>query len=138
MVVASRYLGRFDAVTASVPADPTFVHVLRTVAAAVAGRTPLLLDDVEDLRLAVDEACAQLLALGSGAELRLVIHGEDDALRFAVSADAQAEPWPPEGLTDALSWKILSVLADGVWFERSDGRPSIEFVKLVLGPGERR
>ena len=45
-----------ESVRLSVPARAEFVHVLRSVTAAVASRVPLSLDDVDDLRLAVDAA----------------------------------------------------------------------------------
>lgn len=47
------------------PADAAYLSVLRTTTAALAARLDLSVDDVEDLRIAVDEAASLLLAPGS-------------------------------------------------------------------------
>ena len=43
------------------PADSAYLAVLRTATAGLAARIDFTLDDIEDLRIAVDEACAILL-----------------------------------------------------------------------------
>ena len=43
------------------PADSAYVAVLRTATAGLAARLDFTLDDIEDLRIAVDEACAMVL-----------------------------------------------------------------------------
>ena len=55
-----------DVVTVEVPADVSYVSTLRLTAAGLAARCELTIDDIEDLRLAVDEACALLLPNTSG------------------------------------------------------------------------
>src|SRR5215213_1639624 len=50
-----------DVVELDVPAHPAYVAVVRTAAAGLAARADLTLDRIEDLRIAVDEACALLL-----------------------------------------------------------------------------
>ena len=47
----------------TVPADGGYLGVLRTATAGLAARLQLRLDEIEDLRIAVDEACAMLLGL---------------------------------------------------------------------------
>ena len=50
--------GEFDGIELSIPAQPNLLYLVRMTAGAVAARADLALDDVEDLRLAVDElAC---------------------------------------------------------------------------------
>ena len=44
-----------------IPADSAFLSVLRTATAGLAARLDFTLDDIEDLRIAVDEACAIVL-----------------------------------------------------------------------------
>src|SRR3972149_464992 len=61
-----------DAVHVAIPARAEFLHVLRSVTGAVAGHLLLTLDDIDDLRLAVDEACERLLSLpGTPRTIRL-------------------------------------------------------------------
>jgi serine/threonine-protein kinase RsbW len=50
-----------DTVDLRVPADPAYLAVIRTATAGLAARLDLTLDEIEDLRIAVDEACALLL-----------------------------------------------------------------------------
>lgn len=55
-----------DVIDLRVPADPAYLAVIRTATVGVAMRLDLTLDEIEDLRIAVDEACALLLADGRG------------------------------------------------------------------------
>ncbi|MBT0774113.1 hypothetical protein KIH74_34530 [Kineosporia sp. J2-2] len=50
-----------DTVDLRVPADPAYLAMVRTATAGLATRLDLTLDDIEDLRIAVDEACSLLL-----------------------------------------------------------------------------
>ena len=45
----------------SMPAESAYLSVLRTATAGLAARLDFTLDEIEDLRIAVDEACAMLL-----------------------------------------------------------------------------
>src|ERR1022692_2640669 len=46
-----------DQVTVSMPAEGAYLSVLRTATAGLAARLDFTLDEIEDLRIAVDEAC---------------------------------------------------------------------------------
>ena len=59
--IRSRPIGD-DVVLLTVPADGGYLGVLRTATAGLAARLQFALDEIEDLRIAVDEACAMLLA----------------------------------------------------------------------------
>jgi serine/threonine-protein kinase RsbW len=50
-----------DVVDLRVPADPAYLAVIRTATAGLAARMNLTLDEIEDMRIAVDEACVLLL-----------------------------------------------------------------------------
>lgn len=114
----------------SIPARADFVHVLRSVIASVAALRNLSYDDIDDLRIAVDEACAHLLSLRSPATL-LVLRISPSEVGIEVVAATDAEPleWPPSGAQQTLTWQVLSALADEAEFERWDGRPAIRFTK---------
>ena len=124
-----------EIITVSVPPEAGYVHILRAVTASVAARLPISFDGVEDLRLAVDEACAWLLARGrstSGMTLRL--RPLDDRLEAEVSIDAADGPWPPPDLQQSLPWKILSALVDTLSLNTDAGGPSILLTKRTLEP----
>ena len=116
-------------VALSLPADVNAVHVMRAVAASVAARLPMSLDDIDDLRLAVDEAAARLLQLPGGARLSLEVAAGSEGLDVAVSTDARSESWPGPDVKTTLPWKILTALSDRVAFEGRDDRATIRFRK---------
>ena len=115
------------AVSVTVPATPGYVHVLHTVAGGVAARVGWRLDAIDDLRLAVDEAAARVLAAGRAGELRLAIEPDGTSIAVEVASDARTDAWPPGDPASALSLQILSALADDVAFELRDGGPAARF-----------
>ncbi len=62
LVGQGRHSDATEVVELRVPADPAYLTVIRTATAGLAARLDLTLDEIEDLRIAVDEACALLLA----------------------------------------------------------------------------
>ena len=75
-----------DHVELRVPASGAYVSVLRTAAAGLAARLDFTIDDIEDLRIAVDEACAVLLPLADAdARLTARFDLEPGSLQVAVS-----------------------------------------------------
>jgi serine/threonine-protein kinase RsbW len=124
-----------DDIRVSVPARAEFVHVLRAVTATVASRVPVSFDGIEDLRLAVDEACAQLLALdGPPTMLTLLLRPLPERLEVVVRIDAAAEGWPPPALERTLGWRVLTALVEAVSPDVLGAEPSIRFAKPALEP----
>ncbi len=125
-------------VVVSVPARAEFLHVLRSVVASVAARLDFPYDAIEDLRIAVDEACAQLLSQGKGAtQIRLRITPSDGAMDVVASADAPEVVWPPAEAERSLAWQVIEALCDRATLELDDGAPAVRFSKAVPG-GEGR
>ena len=123
-----------DAVVVSVPARPAYVSLIRAVTASVASRVPLSFDAIEDLMLAVDEGCARLLAVAAGAtRMQLRLTAFDDRLEAAVSIDAEVAPWPPPGIEETFSWRVLSALVDSVSLD-ADGGPTVRMRKSRVEP----
>jgi len=118
-------------VVVTVPSQAAYVHVLRSVAASVAARLDVSVDDIDDLRMAIDEASSQLLMLGPNAgKLTLRLRAVDRGVEAVVSVDGPAPAgWPPPAFHDSLAWNVLSGLSDEVAFERPDGAPAIRVVK---------
>ena len=121
-----------DIVELEVPASAAYIAVVRTAAAGLAARVDLTLDRIEDLRIAVDEACALLVAgTVDGAAtttLRCVFVLEEPSLTVEVSG-------PRTDLPDrtAFAWSVLSALVDGVESgEHDDGRT---WLRLVVRRG---
>lgn len=122
-------------VRVTVPARAEFVQLLRSVTASVAGRLPLSLDDLDDLRLAVDECCARLLDGDGARTFRLDLRPLPGRLEVIVSADLTRPRWPPPGVEESVGWQILDALTESVTFEWWNGTPSIRLVKPTMGGG---
>jgi serine/threonine-protein kinase RsbW len=91
-----------------IPADSAFLSVLRTATAGLAARLDFTLDDIEDLRIAVDEACAMVLPQAlAGSDLNCAFFLDRDTLRVAVAAECE-KPRPPS--QDGFAWTVLSAL----------------------------
>ena len=121
-----------DEITLTTPAKEAFVPILRSMIAAVAARLDIPYDEVDDLRLAIDEAAAHLIGLdpkGSTLWLRLAI--DEDRCEVLTSIDTLPDPWPPRGLQDSLTWQILSGLTDEAGFDQAGGKAQIRFIKRV-------
>jgi serine/threonine-protein kinase RsbW len=117
-----------EVVRVAVPARAEFLHVVRTVVGSVAARHDLTVDAIEDLRIAVDEACAQLLAT-RGTTITVEVRPQDGALETLCATDAEVPAWPPEGVEHTLAAQVLRGLADSVVWELSASGPSVRISK---------
>ena len=101
-----------DRVRVCTPAEGAYLSVLRTATAGLAARLDFTLDEIEDLRIAVDEACAMLLSQAiPGTNLECDFELEADLMTIAVSVVA-AQPRMPA--RDTFAWTVLSALAGEV------------------------
>jgi len=101
-----------DRVQVCLPAEGAYLSVLRTATAGLAARLDFTLDEIEDLRIAVDEACAMLLPQAiPGTNLECVFDLGADEMMITVSVTA-AEPRMPA--RDTFAWTVLSALAGTV------------------------
>jgi hypothetical protein len=81
----------------SIPAQPILLQLVRLTAGVVATRADLDLNEVEDLRLAVDELCLSLMG-PSGASGRLLLRYTWEEELVEVSCTLVAEEGGDEGL----------------------------------------
>jgi serine/threonine-protein kinase RsbW len=101
-----------DRVEVRLPADGAYLSVLRTATAGLAARLDFTLDEIEDLRIAVDEACAMLLGHAvAGAELSCGFELTGDAMDVSVTVPTTDGLLPRQG---TFAWTVLSTLADDV------------------------
>jgi serine/threonine-protein kinase RsbW len=91
------------------PADSAYVSVLRTTSAGLAARLDFTLDDIEDLRMAVGEACALVLpAAEKGTDMTCRFYMDPGRLTVAVAVDSTTAA-PPD--PDGFAWQVLTTLA---------------------------
>ncbi|MFC0031354.1 ATP-binding protein [Micromonospora chaiyaphumensis] len=113
-----------DIVHLTVPADGGYLGVLRTATAGLAARLQFALDEIEDLRIAVDEACAMLLAIATrDAELECRFAVTEDALTVEVTVPTvRGATLPSES---SFAWKVLTALTTSASARAADGRATI-------------
>jgi serine/threonine-protein kinase RsbW len=123
-----------DQVTVCMPAEGAYLSVLRTATAGLAARLDFTLDEIEDLRIAVDEACAMLLSQAvPGTSLDCTFTLGRDRMTITVSVLSQAAR-PPA--SDSFAWTVLSALAGSVEARVGPGsRLSIVLQKSREQPG---
>ena len=101
-----------DVVDVSTPADVVYVSTLRLTAASLAARCELTIDDIEDLRLAVDEACALLLPHASSeSQLGARFHLFPGKLVVDASVTTTETSEPNR---DGFAWTVLDALSSSV------------------------
>src|SRR5215217_9515548 len=95
-----------------VPTTPTQLPAVRAMAGDLAMRMDFDLDAVEDLRLAVDEACATLASVAlDGSPLTVVFEASREGLRI----DAWVPTSPGVDVPrDGFGWAVLQTLVDSV------------------------
>jgi serine/threonine-protein kinase RsbW len=110
--------------------------VLRTATASLAARLDFTLDDIEDLRIAVDEASALLLVSAvPGSTLECTFTLAPDIMRVSVEVQS-LDGEPPS--TETFAWTVLTALAGDVSSSTGpDGRVAIMLAKRrnVRGAG---
>ena len=84
-----------DIVEVRLPANSAYVSLLRTVTAGLAARLDFTLDEIDDLRIAVDEACALLLPDANASDELVCRYSlGDTSLDITVSAPTSTDALP--------------------------------------------
>jgi serine/threonine-protein kinase RsbW len=117
-----------DVVSMTIPADVAYVSTLRLTAASLAARCDLTVDDIEDLRLAVDEACALLLPHASaGAVISAHFELTTGQLRVETSVATEDVAEPDK---EGFAWTVLGALTTDLDVRRRDGMLTIALTKI--------
>jgi serine/threonine-protein kinase RsbW len=111
-----------------IPASGAYLSVVRAAATGLAAQLQFTYEEIDDLRIAVDEACTRLLARRGGATtLNVAYHLDDAELRVDVSIEA---PDRVDSLArDTFAWQILSAMTDEVREQSESGRLWLSFRK---------
>lgn len=114
----------------TVPASSEHLRVLRLVSASLAASVGLDVDQLDDLRIGVDELCAQMLEHApDGARLCLTLCGQDGRLTAegGLLEDAVIAPIDP----------VSQMILDGLDIEWHSGAPSASFRLIAPGSLQR-
>jgi serine/threonine-protein kinase RsbW len=117
-----------DTVLLTLPANSVYLSVLRTATAGLAARLHFTLDEIEDLRIAVDEACAMLLNGEElpDAELHCRFTLTADEIAVTVTLPGVRRDLPPQ---NTFAWQVLTALTGEVDAEVSDDQLTLGLVK---------
>ena len=122
-----------DRVALRLPAVSAYLSVLRTATSGLAARMDFSLDEIEDLRIAVDEACVMLLSAAlPGADIEVEFGLAGDVLDVSVTVPTLTGARPA---TDTFSWTVLCALADSAQSRAGpDNRVTINLRKRRVIP----
>jgi hypothetical protein len=91
----------------TLPARPEFVRIARLVIAGLAGRNGFSYEDVEDLRIAVDELCYLIVGqIGHDGQVTLTFKVREDTLEVEGEGEASVLELSP------FSQRILAAVVD--------------------------
>ena len=112
-------------VSLRVPADGAYVSVLRTMTAGLAARLDFTVDDIEDLRIAVGEACALVLPEAQpGGDLEAEFRLTPGTLTISVSV-------PTDGTRaadrESFAWQVLTTLTRTATTASDESRFEVTF-----------
>lgn len=127
-----------DTVTVRVPAEAGHLAVLRTVVGGVAARDSFTLDQVDDLRMAVEESAVQLLRRIGDGPLQLDVRTTSKGIEVRLHADVATSGAVID--ESSLSWAILEALADDLRVEVEGRHASVVLTKdrIILAAAQDR
>lgn len=118
----------------AIPVQADLVVLARLAAATVASRAGFGVEDIEDLRLAVEELCLSLVGTAEDGRLHLNYECEEDAITVTCRYEAGDTAEGARGAdADDLSLRILDALVDEHGRGARDGLPSAWLCKRRSG-----
>lgn len=106
-------------VALEVPADVAYVGVVRSLAAGLAARLPFTIDEIDDLRIAVDEAFALLMPLAErGSTVRTGFRIGAEAIEVSVDVTSSRGASLDQA---GFGWTVLEALAHVADVRDADG-----------------
>jgi serine/threonine-protein kinase RsbW len=140
--LANRAVATQQAIELQIPARAEFVALVRLVVSSLASARRVLADDrVDDLKLAVSEACTNAIEAHGAASLddRIIVRCWEDDDRLEVSVEDRGEGFDPQSLPEhppvtdpqrlnferGLGIPLIRTLVDEVEFDPSDAGTSV-------------
>jgi anti-sigma regulatory factor (Ser/Thr protein kinase) len=102
-----------------IPTQTRIVRAARLVASGLASTAGFDVDDVDDMRIAVDELCAVLFELGAGGVVSITFTSRRGHLEVVGQTTANDDPIDPSRF--GLSLQILNAACDEFSWTMNDG-----------------
>ncbi|MDA9790814.1 anti-sigma regulatory factor [bacterium] len=101
-----------DCVRVEFPAETVNMAIARTVGAAMAARADLTVDQIEDVRLAMDEAISHLISVAAeGATVGCDVCNDGSTVSVTLEC---AVPTDEVSAPDPFAWTVLTALVGSV------------------------
>src|SRR3954452_19281640 len=119
-----------ETVRLTIPAALEFVRIARLTASGVASRVGFDVDEIEDLRVAVDELSSILVEAPGANQLELSFTPAEDGITIEGRAQVDASAAPQ---IDDPPRQILAAVVDDYGVESQDGEATFRCAKRVSG-----
>jgi hypothetical protein len=121
-----------DDVSLGFPAAFEYIRLARLVASGLAAQMNFTLDDIEDLRIAVDELCSALVEAAADRDSTVRVTFRIDGQQIDMEADVPTASSDGAYAVDDISSHILRAAVDRHEFERSAERLVARMSKQCL------
>lgn len=111
-----------DVVTLSFPSDPSYLRLARLAAADAGARAGFTYEEIDDLRIGVDELSQRLLAAGGHVTITFATTSGSVEAHGEGSAPGRADP-------SAIALAIIRAVVDEHAFGDADGRAWFRMLK---------
>jgi serine/threonine-protein kinase RsbW len=122
-----------EEIVLTLPPQPRMVRVARLTASAVATFADLSVDDIDDLKIAVDEACVVLLERGDGGPVEIAFRFRPGSVSVRGRTAGRDTDLDAEEVR--LATRILDVVADEFAIEAGDGELTFHLQKSAAVDG---
>jgi serine/threonine-protein kinase RsbW len=116
-----------DQIQLAIPGSPEFLRLARLAAADVGSRIGMTFEDLEDLRIAVDELSYAITGGRPESRLNLVFTLRDSAIEVEGSTPDEGESFAPTELART----IVAAVVDEYQLEAADGQRRFRLFKRV-------
>ena len=122
-----------DIIELSIPRKPDYISLVRLTTSGIAHSMGLNIDDIEDIKVCIGEACINSLSDTKSEEIKLVFEVRKDRLTIKVNNVAEETSEDLEEFKELkLGLLIIKSLMDEVYFSEF----GIEMIKYIEDDGQ--
>lgn len=129
-----------ETIKMEISANPDFVSVIRLTTSGIANKIGFSIDDIEDMKVAVSEACTNAIKHSSDDRFYITFNILDDGLNIEIkdngvgcNIDLLGKPDLENPKENGLGIFIIQTLMDEVSIESSDNKGTIIKMTKYLG-----
>ena len=129
-----------ESIKMEISANPEYVGIIRLTTSGIANKIGFSIDDIEDMKVAVSEACTNAIKHSSDDRFYITFNILDDGLNIEIkdngvgcNIDLLGKPDLENPKEDGLGIFIIQTLMDEVSIESSDNKGTIIKMTKYLG-----